>query len=927
MLVMSKGALTAGQAETYYEEKYSRDDYYTEKQRVIGRWFGKGAVELGLMGDIDTADFRAVLNGLNPRTGETLVHAAQREGEQKRAGWDATFNAPKSVSVQALVGDDSRLIGAHRRAVEQALQELERFGQARIRRGQEWVTTGNVVAACFDHIAARPTEEATSDGYGPDPHLHTHVVLLNMTRRPDGAWRGLDPVEIYRSQAFATAVYRAELAREVQRLGYAISVAGNDGRWELEGYAREQVMAFSLRRQEIERELAKLGINGAGAAQIAAHRSRLSKDQRDEQALRAEWRERAEAYGIPVRRIAELAPNRKSIPPEFSDNKLDDAVRHAAAHATERDAAPDRRELETFTLQHAMGRTVLDRVRNAIDAHRSAGRLIDLAASHRHPIGAFTTPEMAALERDNIALMREGHGKVEPISTADEVKRWAARHGLAADQSLAAETTLSTRDWQSALEGPAGAAKTTTVGAIREMAHERGYFVRGFGPTSGSVKALTEAGVLARTVANLLENPKLEKRGREVWIVDESSLLATRQVNRLLHLAKQIGVERVLFVGDERQHHAIEAGRPLYQMRQAGMTAASLTVIRRQRDPGLRKAVELAAAGKLAETIAVLSEQQRIREIAEPPERYRAIAEDYLRSHRAGQTTLVVSPAIEERSELNRVIRDLLVDRGQVARESLELRTLTNLDLTRAQRTHARYYAVGDVIRFRRGSAKLGIAPGTYATVEASDGRRNVLRIRIESGTIVEYRPGHFRGVEVFRAESCTIAIGDRIQFRAPDRELGVANGEFATIVAIHADQTRLRTDSGREIAAANARLRHIDYGYASTSHASQGATVDRVIVNINTERSVRLVNRRQFYVSLSRARHDARIYADNAEALARAVAREQLKPTVLESLTPAQQRSLPKFKPFDIEDSFVARLKQGIRQDHKMRRNQGIRW
>jgi len=91
MLVMSKGALTAGQAETYYEEKYSRDDYYTEKQRVIGRWFGKGAVELGLMGDIDTADFRAVLNGLNPRTGETLVHAAQREGEQKRAGWDATL--------------------------------------------------------------------------------------------------------------------------------------------------------------------------------------------------------------------------------------------------------------------------------------------------------------------------------------------------------------------------------------------------------------------------------------------------------------------------------------------------------------------------------------------------------------------------------------------------------------------------------------------------------------------------------------------------------------------------------------------------------------------------------------------------------------------------------------------------------------------
>jgi conjugative relaxase-like TrwC/TraI family protein len=927
MLVMSKGALTAGQAETYYEEKYSRDDYYTEKRRVVGRWFGKGAAELGLTGDVDAKHFRAVLNGLNPSTGEIIVHAARREGEQKRAGWDATFNAPKSVSVQALVGDDSRLIAAHRRSVERALEELERFAQARIRRGQEWVTTGNVVAARFDHIAARPTDAASNDSYGPDPHLHTHVVVMNMTRRPDGAWRGLDPVEIYRSQAFATAVYRAGLAREVQRLGYAINITGGDGRWELERYGREQVMAFSLRRQEIERELAKLGVNGAAAAQIAAHRSRLSKDQRDEQALKAEWRARAAAYGIPVARIAEIALNRKSVALETGDDKLDEAVRHATAHVVERDAAPDRRELETFALQHAMGRTVLERVRTVIDTYRSNGRLIDLAANHRHPIGAFTTPRMAALEHDNIALMREGRGKAEPIATADVVKRWATRRGLATDQSLAAETTLSTRDWLSAIEGRAGAAKTTTVGAIRELAQERGYFVRGFGPTSGSVKALTEAGVLARTVASLLENPGIEKHGRELWIVDESSLLATRQVNRLLHLAKVVGVERVVFVGDERQHHAIEAGRPLHQMRQAGMTTASLTVIRRQRDPELRHAVELAAAGKLAETVAALSEQQRINAIAPPADRHRAIAEDYLRSHRAGQTTLVVSPAIEERSELNQVIRNLLVERGEVAREGVELATLANLDLTRAQRAHARHYAAGDVIRFRRGSAKLGVAAGGYATVETSDTKRNLLRIKNESGAIVEYAPGRFRGVEAFRAESRNVAAGDRLQFRAPDRALGVANGELATVVAIDACQIRLRTDKGREIAAANTRLRHIDYGYASTSHASQGATVDRVIINVDTERSVRLVNRRQFYVSLSRARHDARIYTDNAEALARAVGREQLKPTALENLSPAQRRSLPRFKPFDIEEPFAARLKQGVGQDRKLKRGQGIRW
>lgn len=926
MLVMSKGALSAGQAATYYEEKYSRDDYYTEQQRVAGRWFGKAAAELGLTGEIATEDFRVALSGLNPKTGETLVHAAQRAGE-RRAGWDATFNAPKSVSVQALAGSDPRLIAAHREAVERALVELEKFAQARIHRGQEWVTSGNVVAARFDHIAARPSENGANDGYGPDPHLHTHVVVMNMTRRPDGAWRGLDPVEIYRSQGFATAIYRAELARQVQKLGYVISVTGRDGRWELEGYSREQVMAFSQRRQDIEHELAKLGVNGAAAAQIAAHRSRLAKDHRDEEALKGEWRQRADAYDVKVADIAADAFRRGGLWRQSDAATLTEDVRVTVAHATERDAVPDRREVETFALQRAMGRSVLEQVRGAVERYGDDGKLIAIAPSHRHPIGSFTTPEMAALEGNNIALMRESQGKASAIADAEKISRWAAGRGLAPDQTAAAEVTLSTRDWLSAIDGRAGAAKTTTVGAIRELAQEQGFFVRGFGPTSGSVKALTEAGVLSRTVASVLENPPPDKHGREFWIVDESSLLATRQVNRLLHLAKDAGVERIVFVGDQRQHHAIEAGRPVYQMQQAGMATASLSVIRRQRDPELRRVVELAAAGKAGEVIEALRQQSRIMQITPAADRYRAIGEDYLRSYQASQRTLVVSPSNEERRELNRMIRELLVERGQVGREGFELPILTSLDLTRAQRAHARHYAEGDVIRFRRGSVKLGIERGSYATVEASDDRHDRLTIRTNTGAAIEYEPERLRGVEVFRPESRTLSVGDRIQFRTPDRALKVANGEFATVAAISSEQTLLQMDDGRELKAATPRLRHIDYGYASTSHSSQGATVDRIIVNIDTTRSIKLVNQRQFYVSISRARHDARIYTDDAQALARAVGREEIKPTALEHLSPAQRTNSRNYKPVEVEDPAPTRLKQGFRQERKLQQGKGIRW
>jgi conjugative relaxase-like TrwC/TraI family protein len=308
MLVMSKGALSLGQAETYYQEKYSHDDYYSESHRVTGRWYGEAATALGLEGEVSEEQFRAVLHGLDPRTGTVLV-SARAGRDDRRAGWDATFNAPKSVSIQALVGGDGKLTQAHRQAVERALKEIELFAQARQRRGQEWVTTANIVAARFDHIAARLSE----NGAGPDPHLHTHVVIGNMTIRPDGHWRSLDPIEIYRSQSFVTAVYRSELAREARQLGYRIEITGRDGRWELEGYSREQVMAFSHRRQDIERLLERQGFSGAAAAQIAAHQSRLAKQPQSEEQLRTEWKYRALQHGIQTEHIARQAQRRRPL--------------------------------------------------------------------------------------------------------------------------------------------------------------------------------------------------------------------------------------------------------------------------------------------------------------------------------------------------------------------------------------------------------------------------------------------------------------------------------------------------------------------------------------------------------------------------------------------------------------------------------------
>jgi conjugative relaxase-like TrwC/TraI family protein len=932
MMVLSPQALEVGQAETYFEEHYSHDDYYSEGRKIAGRWFGRGAEALGLSGEVSREDFSALLKGVNPKDGAVLVPAAAHN-QKHRAGWDGVFSAPKSVSVQALVGSDHRLVDAHRGAVEKALVEVEKYALSRQRAGQESVVTANVVAARFDHIAARPSENAP-EGQAPDPQLHTHVVFLNLTRRPDGQWRALDPQEIYRSQIYATAVYRAELARAVERLGYRIRVTAPNGAWELEGYSREQVMAFSLRRQDIQGRMAEAGLEGAAAAQLIAYKTRQSKERLNEKDLVAEWRRRAAAYGIDAHRIAMVAAELGPAAEEGAET-VDEAVRFSRLHNTERDAVIDRRALETSALQHAMGRAAPERVREWIAMEQECGQLIPIASDWRNPQGCFTTPEMLRLEHENIAMMRAGVDAAAPIAAVEEATEWAIQRGLVADQLQAARVTIGATDWVTAIEGRAGAAKTTTVGAIREFAEQRGYTVRGFGPTSGSVKALGEAGVAARTVAALIENGRIEPAPKQLWIIDESSLLATIQVNRLLRMARSAGVDRVVFVGDQRQHQAVEAGNPIDQLIRAEMTVARLNVIRRQRDPELKRTVEQAARGDVREALRLLEERRRIFEIASPEQRYRLIAADYLRFHRAGARTLVVSPANRERRELNCEIRETLIEDGHVARNGRDHEILVNRDLTRTQRRHASNFEEGDILRFNRASRRLGIAKNACLTVEAVDRRANRLTLRAADDRQITFSPGRFKSIEAYRAERRVIAAGERIQFRAPERSLTVANGEFATVLEIAADGALLKLDRGRTLKARWSELRHIDYGYASTSHAAQGATVDRVIVNIDATRGVQLVNRRQFYVSLSRARYDARIYTDDAEALRRAVARDLQKAIALDAYTRrpyrrvqgAARQYLNSLKGFSdpSNPALAQRLRQSVRRAQKV--GHGWKW
>src|SRR5580658_2487418 len=229
MLTISK-PLSSSQARTYHVREFASQEqnYWSRDQQGHSEWQGRLADQLGLQGSVGSEHFARLSEGQHPHTEEQLVrHQVSRTYEGKfgrdvtsaehRAGWDATFSAPKSVSLTALVGGDHRVRESHRQAVTTALTELERYTQARIGGNRAADTTGKFIAAKFEHDTARPV-----NGYAA-PQLHTHAVVFNMTERADSSTRAVQPQSYFDSQQFATAVYQSELMYRLSRLGYEIA--------------------------------------------------------------------------------------------------------------------------------------------------------------------------------------------------------------------------------------------------------------------------------------------------------------------------------------------------------------------------------------------------------------------------------------------------------------------------------------------------------------------------------------------------------------------------------------------------------------------------------------------------------------------------------------------------------------------------------
>ena len=586
-------AMTGGVG--YAARHLEHSDYYDEQRKVQGEWQGRGAELLGLQGEVTREQFEAIREGLHPDTEEFLRprHGADRIGEdgaeqsKARSLYDLTFSAPKSVSIQALIGGDERLIAAHDKAVRETLAEAENYAATRVRMdgANEDRTTGNWVIATYRHDASREL----------DPQLHTHAVAANLTYDGvEGRWKALQASGLYERRAYLTEVYRNVLAREVRSLGYEIEPhrdsKGRDYGFEIRGIDHDLLEKYSQRSAQRD----------AAIEQFTQERGRKPTDNEVAVLVREtradklteisteHLREQQQARLTPdekqlLQHVREYAiEHQRHLAPESS--RTSESLEYAKEHIFERHSVVRDHVLLTEALRHGRGQIDLGQLRGTLEVEQMQGSV--LRAGHD-----LATRESLDREQRVIATIDRGIGRYASLGGG---RAFEPSEHLREEQKQAVQRILDSRDFAINLRGAAGTGKTATLQEIDRGLRDAGREVMAVAPTRSAVEELQRVGFGdAMTIARLLEDHTAQASLRsKILVVDEAGMISGRQMEGLLKLAEQEHA-RILFSGDTRQIQSVEASDALRILeRESKMVSVSLTSVQRQTHTEYRDAIQ-----------------------------------------------------------------------------------------------------------------------------------------------------------------------------------------------------------------------------------------------------------------------------------------------------------------------------------------------
>jgi len=900
---------------------FAADNYYTGADADrSGTWVGKGAERLGLEGRVSAEQFDALLRGELP--GGIQVGNA---GQAHRPGTDLTFSLPKSWSLLALVGGDQRIIDAYREAVIETLRWAEK-NAAQTRMGSQAgygkVATDNLTIGLFQHDTNRNQE----------PNLHFHAVVANVTQGSDGKWRALRNDKLWSFNTLLNSMTMARFRLAVEKMGFEAGPVGKHGNFEAAGIAREQVMAFSTRREEV---LAARRGSGLEAGIVATLETRKGKEPvRDREGLLASWRQRAEEVGLDLgglidasqmraaakvaggskeqnllqRGIAKLREFAQRIKGDPADPLIPahvlkqdaptiaaaQAVASAVRHLSQREAAFPREGLLKAALDFGLPTTV-GHVETRVNALVRSGALEPGKGEHK---GRLASREALELESTILANVDQGRGAVSPIldrkDAAERVQAVAAiNHGISLNegQEDAAGLVLSSRDRIVAIQGIAGAGKSSVMKPVAQLLREEGKQVLGLAVQNTLVQMLErDTGIRSMTIARFLAqwgrllhepgNATLLSEARSalgdhVLVLDEASMVSNEDKAKLVRLANLAEVHRLVLVGDKRQLGAVDAGKPFDLVQQAGIERANMDVNLRGRDPVLRRAQAAAQEGRIDDALQALAPST----IEARGDSAIVAAEKWLSLSPAERDrTSIYASGRALRSAVNEAVQRGLKANGELGPRSGRLTVHSRMNVTHEELRYLRTYQPGMVLNFRSRDSTQKLSKGDY-TVKTIDHARKQLVLEDRKGRVRKFNPARLRPgavesrLSLFERKSLSIIEGDKIRWTDNDHKRGLFNADQARIVAIDTKGVLVKTSAGKELrlSRGDPMLKRLDLAYALNAHMAQGLTSDRGIAVMDS-RERNLANRQTFLVTVTRLRDGLTLIADNAEKLGRAI-------------------------------------------------------
>jgi conjugative relaxase-like TrwC/TraI family protein len=870
-LITAHAQKDAATAKQYFGEHFAQADYYSEGQRSVLQWFGKGVERLGIspVSEVAQEAFHRLCDNLHPVTGETLT--SRRRQKDRRVCYDFTVSAPKSVSILALVFRDLRLLKAHEESAAIAMALMESLAGTRVRKGGGNVDrrTGEVVGVQVTHGASRSL----------DPQLHTHFVIFNATwDATENRWKALQVHEMYERSAFVTEVYRNELARRVKALGYEIREAKHG--FEIVGVTPEILERFSKRRRAVLEAEAKV-VKKVGHALSNNARATLAHSTR-------EWKELgqdpAQILGYQRSQLTpeELAALEALVARSKKPKAVDkgstvsqspavasvpevtpqEAIHHALEHVFERRSVVP----VHLILQHALSYSRGDVTLEALELCLS--RYPGLVASN----GRITTERMVQKERELIGLANAGLGRQRPLN-----RPLPEDLAVGKNQRAAYQQVMQSPDGVVLLRGAAGSGKSEVLHGIHRALLEAGQTVLVLAPTCAACDALNRPGMpRATTTQGFLASPEGQGRVRGgVMLVDEAGLLSLNDMHTLLGVAQREGA-RVVLCGDTRQHAGIEAGDALRLLEErSALQPIELNGIRRQSRGVYREAIEAFSAGHGNEALERLESIGALHETP-PEDRYGKLVDRYVDSLAAEKSALIVSPTWQEIETVTEEVRRGLQAAGRLGQKETMVGVHEPQNWTRAQKCDWKSYSGELVLNFHRSTAV--VQRGTSLTVDRVDGDGVIgldatgLEVRITRKQVACF--------EVARVREIPVAEGETLLIRGNRREAGVVNGSVVTVRALRENGAIELTD-GRVLPP---DFRSFTHGYCVTSHTAQGRTVDHVYVAMGAN-SMMATNRNQFYVSTSRGRERVEIFTHDVEELRAMVRRSGDRKGALEFL------------------------------------------